>query len=79
MSDSDGKKTLGLRGGPRAGNVKQSFSHGRSKSVVVETKRKRVVVPKSGTAKPMDGTQATERKQLVQDLLVLQMQKWNVG
>ena len=62
MSDSDGKKTLGLRGGPRAGNVKQSFSHGRSKSVVVETKRKRVVVPKSGTAKPMDGAQATECK-----------------
>ena len=61
MSDSDGKKTLGLRGGPRAGNVKQSFSHGRSKSVVVETKRKRVVVPKSGTAKPMDGAQATEK------------------
>ena len=60
MSDSDGKKTLGLRGGPRAGNVKQSFSHGRSKSVVVETKRKRVVVPKSGTAKPMDGAQTTE-------------------
>ena len=61
MSDSDGKKTLGLRGGPRAGNVKQSFSHGRSKSVVVETKRKRVVVPKSGTAKPMDGAQATDK------------------
>ncbi len=53
MSDSDGKKTLGLRGGPRAGNVKQSFSHGRSKSVVVETKRKRVVVPKPVTAKTM--------------------------
>ena len=61
MSDSDGKKTLGLRGGPRAGNVKQSFSHGRSKSVVVETKRKRVVVPKSVTAKTMDSTQATEK------------------
>jgi translation initiation factor IF-2 len=59
MSDSDGKKTLGLRGGPRAGNVKQSFSHGRSKSVVVETKRKRVVVPKSGTIKPLDGAQVT--------------------
>ena len=59
MSDSDGKKTLGLRGGPRAGNVKQSFSHGRSKSVVVETKRKRVVVPKSGTVKPLDGAPAT--------------------
>jgi translation initiation factor IF-2 len=53
------KKTLGLRGGPRAGNVKQSFSHGRSKSVVVETKRKRVVVPKSGTVKPLDGAPAT--------------------
>ncbi|MEE3317167.1 MAG: translation initiation factor IF-2 [Pseudomonadota bacterium] len=46
MSDNDGKKTLGLRGGPRSGQVKQSFSHGRTKSVVVETKRKRVVVPK---------------------------------
>ncbi len=51
MSDSDGKKTLGLRGGPRSGNVKQSFTHGRSKSVVVETKRKRVVVPKASAAK----------------------------
>ena len=62
MSDSDGKKTLGLRGGPRAGNVKQSFSHGRSKSVVVETKRKRVVVPKPVTAKTMDGsTQDSEK------------------
>ncbi|MGH1411998.1 MAG: translation initiation factor IF-2 [Pelagimonas sp.] len=48
MSDNDGKKTLGLRGGARAGNVKQSFSHGRTKNVVVETKRKRVVVPKPG-------------------------------
>ncbi|MGA1613847.1 MAG: translation initiation factor IF-2 associated domain-containing protein, partial [Lutimaribacter sp.] len=46
MSDNDGKKTLGVRGGPRSGNVKQSFSHGRTKNVVVETKRKRVVVPK---------------------------------
>lgn len=50
MSDTkgnDGKgKTLSLRGGP--GTVRQSFSHGRSKSVVVETKRKRVVVPKPG-------------------------------
>ena len=51
MSDTDGKKTLGLKG-PRSGNVKQSFSHGRTKNVVVETKRKRVVVPKPGAAKP---------------------------
>ena len=51
MSDNDGKKTLGVRSGPRASNVKQSFSHGRSKNVVVETKRKRVVVPKTGASK----------------------------
>ena len=58
MSDSDGKKTLGLRGGPRSGNVKQSFSHGRTKNVVVETKRKRVVVPKPGTSKSAGGGNA---------------------
>jgi translation initiation factor IF-2 len=55
MSDSDGKKTLGLRGGPRSANVKQSFSHGRTKSVVVETKRKRVMVPKPSSSKPGAG------------------------
>jgi translation initiation factor IF-2 len=56
MSDSDGKKTLGLRGGARPGNVKQSFSHGRTKNVVVETKRKRVVVPKPGAGKSGGGS-----------------------
>ncbi len=52
MSDSDGKKPLGIA---RPGQVKQSFSHGRTKSVVVETKRKRVVVPKPGASKPGAG------------------------
>ncbi|UWQ18234.1 translation initiation factor IF-2 [Jannaschia sp. M317] len=46
MSDTDGKKPLGLSGGARSGQVKQSFARGRTKSVVVETKRKRVQVPK---------------------------------
>ncbi|MFB2531671.1 translation initiation factor IF-2 [Paracoccus sp. p4-l81] len=58
MSDTDGKdgkKTLGLGGiGGRSGQVKQSFSHGRTKNVVVETKKKRVVVPKPG-ASPTGG------------------------
>ncbi|WP_435230549.1 translation initiation factor IF-2 [Pseudopelagicola sp. nBUS_20] len=58
MSDNDGKKTLGLRGGSRPGNVKQSFSHGRTKNVVVETKRKRVVVPKPGA--PKSGTSSSQ-------------------
>ena len=60
MSDTDGKKTLGL-GGSRPGQVKQSFSHGRTKNVVVETKRKRVVVPKpgaGGAAKPAGAPKA---------------------
>ena len=59
MTDTDGKKPLGLGGAPRSGQVKQSFSHGRTKSVLVETKRKRVVVPTkpgapggAGTATP---------------------------
>ena len=50
MSDTDGKKPLGLGG--KSGQVKQSFSHGRTKAVVVETKRKRVVVPKPGVTAP---------------------------
>lgn len=58
MSDSDGKKTLGVRGSSRPGSVKQSFSHGRTKSVVVETKRKRVVVPKPGAGKAAGGRAA---------------------
>ncbi len=52
MNDTDGKKPLGLGGTSRPGQVKQSFSHGRTKSVVVETKRKRVLVPKPGVPAP---------------------------
>ena len=55
MSDTDGKKPLGLRGA-RPGSVKQSFSHGRTKNVVVETKRKRVVVPKPGSGQASTGS-----------------------
>ncbi len=58
MSDKDGKKTLGLGGG-RPGQVKQSFSHGRTKNVVVETKRKRVVVPKPGAAQGVTDSSKT--------------------
>ncbi len=58
MSETDGKKPLGLGGG-RSGQVKQSFSHGRTKSVVVETKRKRVVVPKPGAPAASGGGAAS--------------------
>ncbi len=56
IKDIGGKgKPLGLRGpgGTETTHVKQSFSHGRTKSVTVELKRKRVVVPKSGAAQTM--------------------------
>ena len=52
---SDGK-TLGLRTSTETSRVRQSFSHGRTKSVVVEKKRKRVFVPKSGAAGGKAGT-----------------------
>ncbi len=41
------RKPLTLRR-TETGAVKQSFSHGRSKTVVVETKRRRVLTPKKG-------------------------------
>ncbi len=42
MSENENKsKTIGVRGG--SGTVKQSFARGRSKQVVVETKKKRLV------------------------------------
>jgi translation initiation factor IF-2 len=59
MSDTDDKKPLGLKGA-RPGQVKQSFSHGRTKSVVVETKRKRVVVPKPGSTPAASGGAASK-------------------
>jgi translation initiation factor IF-2 len=39
--------------------VKQSFSHGRTKQVLVETKRKRVIVPAAPAARPADAPAAS--------------------
>ncbi len=72
MSDNDGKKTLGVSG-PHSGNVKQSFSHGRTKNVVVETKRKRIVKPTQGAAtgggarKPVSPGSAAKRPAGISD------------
>ncbi|MBI1359676.1 MAG: translation initiation factor IF-2 [Alphaproteobacteria bacterium] len=43
-ADNTGRRPLTVGRKTDKGTVKQSFSHGRSKSVVVETKKKRVVV-----------------------------------
>src|SRR5829696_8189093 len=45
--------TLGLRRPAETGQVRQSFSHGRSKAVTVEVRKKRVVAP--GTVEPGRG------------------------
>ncbi|MEM9496048.1 MAG: translation initiation factor IF-2 [Pseudomonadota bacterium] len=62
-----GRRPLTLRR-TETGAVKQSFSHGRSKTVVVETKRRRVLRPKDGagdeaaTAKDAGGDAAPAKK-----------------
>ena len=48
-------------GAVSAGTVKQSFSHGRSKTVVVETKRRRVDAP-AGAAGGLGGPSAAEKR-----------------
>lgn len=54
-------KTLGLkRGGGDSGTVRQSFSHGRSKAVVVEKKKRRVVIP-GQEPKPEAAAPTTQR------------------
>jgi len=52
MSDTDnkptlGRKPLGLKRSVEAGEVKQTFSHGRTNKVVVEVKRRKLVKPGS--------------------------------
>ena len=47
MTENDRKssnsKTLSLRG--TGGSVRMNLSHGRSKSVLIETKRKKIILP----------------------------------
>ncbi len=54
MSDSNDSKTTGRKpltvSRKSSGTVKQSFSHGRSKQVVVETKKRRTIGPGAGGA-----------------------------
>lgn len=80
MTDSDGKtnnkkpltlsaKTLTLKKGGEGGHVRQSFTHGRSKTVTVEVKKKRVILPseqkRNGTdseGKPLSSTGLTHQQ-----------------
>ena len=58
MSDSDkkptlGRRPLGLKTSVEAGEVKQTFSHGRTNKVVVEVKRRKIM-PRPGEAAAPD-------------------------
>src|SRR5438093_4369681 len=53
------RKPLSLKRTVDAGHVKQSFSHGRSKSVVVEKKKKRTIsTPGGGDAETAEAEEA---------------------
>jgi translation initiation factor IF-2 len=71
-TDNSGRRPLTIKRAD-SGTVKQSFSHGRSKQVVVETKKKRVVVapgaqppkvarPEPAAAAPEAAAKAPEKK-----------------
>jgi translation initiation factor IF-2 len=49
---------LGLKKSVEAGEVKQTFSHGRTNKVVVEVKRRKILKPGSEGAKPRPSIEA---------------------
>lgn len=67
MSENDGnekKKTLTLKGGGLSqGTVRQNFSHGRTKSVVVETRKRRITKPGDSPAPATEAPAKTEAPQ----------------
>ena len=50
------RKPLGLKRSIDAGEVKQTFSHGRTNKVVVEVKRRRVIGKPGETPAPRGGS-----------------------
>jgi translation initiation factor IF-2 len=56
----DVRKPLSLKRTVESGHVRQSFSHGRSKSVVVEKKKKRTIAAPGGEAEEATAPEAAE-------------------
>src|SRR5262245_1562002 len=79
-TEQEAKKKLALgRPGGRlelkveTGQVRQSFSHGRTKTVQVEVKRKRTLTPgPAGAGKPMEPAAETSRTPTVDTATVVQ-------
>ena len=53
-------KTLSLKRPVEQGVVRQSFSHGRTKAVVVETVKRRTIGPGAAPAAPLDASYKPE-------------------
>ena len=58
---TSGRRPLTLKSGGGSGTVRQSFSHGRTKAVVVEKKRKRIVAPKTAAQKVKEAKEKEEQ------------------
>jgi translation initiation factor IF-2 len=66
----DTRKPLSLKRTVESGHVRQSFSHGRSKSVVVEKKKKRTIgAPGSPEAEEAKSPQAAEAERLLAEVI----------
>ena len=63
------RKPLSLKRTVDAGHVKQSFSHGRSKSVVVEKKKKRTIAGPGGAEAEEAATPQTEADRLLAEVM----------
>ena len=62
-----GRKPLGLKKSVEAGEVKQTFSHGRTNKVVVEVKRRKLIgKPQSGEAAPEKAPEPEAAKPVVE-------------
>ena len=60
---SRGRRPISLKSGGGGGTVRQSFSHGRTKAVVVEKKRKRIVAPKTAAQKAKEAEEQAKAKE----------------
>jgi translation initiation factor IF-2 len=60
LSVAPKKATLGLKRGVERDTVRQSFSHGRTNTVQVERKKRRIVMPGEGRAEPSAPTRGPE-------------------
>jgi translation initiation factor IF-2 len=67
----DTRKPLSLKRTVESGHVRQSFSHGRSKSVVVEKKKKRTIAGSGGTEvdEPPKSPQLAEAERLLAEAI----------